>query len=323
MNHNGSIELAKKLVDIARDAGADFVKFQSFKADKLVTREAVKAEYQVQNSDESESQFEMLRKLELNYDQHIELIHHCKLKQIGFLSTPFDEESIEMLKSLGVTIGKIPSGEITNLPFMRRMAQSFDRIILSTGMSNMDEIGDALKVLTDSSNSNIDITVLHCNTEYPTPFADVNLNAMRSIAERFSVKVGYSDHTMGIEVPIAAVAMGAGIIEKHFTISRNMEGPDHKASLEPEELKEMVRSIRHIEMAMGSFEKTPTTSELKNRVIARRSIVAAKKIMAGEIFTDKNLTAKRPGSGISPMLWNELIGKKAIRSFKKDEMIEQ
>jgi N,N'-diacetyllegionaminate synthase len=324
VNHNGSMELAKKLIDTAKDAGADMVKFQSFKAENLVSKTAKKADYQLNNTDRSESQFDMLKKLELNYDQHIEMIRYCKSKQIEFLSTPFDEESIELLKKLGIKTGKIPSGEITNLPYLKKMAASFGSLILSTGMSNMNEIRDALGVLTSSGVSAMEnITVLHCNTEYPTPFEDVNLNAMQTIADEFSVKVGYSDHTPGIEVSIAAVALGALVIEKHFTLDRNLDGPDHKASLEPAELKTMVQSIRHVELAMGRPKKEPTPSELKNRAIARRSIVAARDIAAGEIFTESNLTTKRPGTGISPMLWDQLIGKMAIRNFTQDEIIER
>jgi len=322
VNHNGSIELAKQLIDVASDAGADIVKFQTFKAEKIVSKTAKKASYQLANTGNNESQYDMLKKLELNHEQHVELIRYCTSKNIEFLSTPFDEESIRLLEMLGVRIGKIPSGEITNLPYLKKMAASFGQLILSTGMSTLDEIREAVQVFTSSGVFRENITVLHCNTEYPTPVEDVNLNAMQTIAKNLSVKVGYSDHTPGIEVPIAAVALGAVIIEKHFTLDRNMEGPDHKASLEPDELKSMVRYIRNIEQAMGKAIKEPTPSEIKNRVIVRKSIVAAKHISEGEIFPEVNLSAQRRGSGISPMKWNQLIGKPARRNYEPDELIE-
>ena len=322
VNHNGSMELARQLIDIAAQAGADIVKFQSFKAEKVVSKSAKKAEYQIRNTGSDENQIAMLKKLELSYDDHLELFRHCASRQIQFLSTPFDLDSITILKGLGVKTGKIPSGEITNLPYLREMAKSFEKLILSTGMSDLSEIGDAINILTKEGVSKKNITVLHCNTEYPTPFEDVNLRAMKTISEEFGINVGYSDHTPGIEVPIAAVALGASVIEKHFTLDKNMEGPDHKASLEPNELKLMVRSIRHIEQALGSSLKRPSPSEKKNRIIARRSIVAAIPIASGEIFTEKNLAIKRPGNGINPMKWDEVIGKKAIRDFEEDELIE-
>jgi N,N'-diacetyllegionaminate synthase len=322
VNHNGSIELAKQLIDVASDAGADIVKFQTFKAEKLVRKSAKKATYQITNTGNDESQYEMLKKLELDYSHHAELIHYCKSKDIQFLSTPFDLESIDFLKSLGITIGKIPSGEITNLPYLRKMANCFDELILSTGMSAMSEIEEAITAITTSGVSKDKITVLHCNTEYPTPFEDVNLRAMQTIAKICGVKVGYSDHTPGIEVPVAAVAMGASLIEKHFTIDREMEGPDHKASLEPTELISMVQAIRHIEKALGSNIKMPSPSEIKNKVVARKSIVASRNIAKGEMLIEENLTVKRPGDGISPMQWDKVLGQIAIRDFEEDELIE-
>lgn len=322
VNHNGSIELAKQLIDAAVDAGADIVKFQSFKADKIVSKSAKKASYQVTNTGNNESQLDMLKKLELSHEDHLALIAYCHSKNIEFLSTPFDLESIDLLKQLGITTGKIPSGEITNLPYLKKMAQSFPHLILSTGMSSMEEIEEAIGALTATGASKDNIIVLHCNTEYPTPFEDVNLKAMQTIGDTFKVRTGYSDHTPGIEVPVAAVALGAELIEKHFTLDRNMEGPDHKASLEPKELKEMVRSIRNIEMAVGSALKTPSPSEIKNKGVARKSIVASRKIAKGESFSEDNLTVKRPGTGISPMRWNEVIDNKAKRDFEEDELIE-
>jgi N,N'-diacetyllegionaminate synthase len=322
VNHNGSIELAKQLIDVASDAGADIVKFQTFKAEKLVRKSAKKAIYQITNTGNDESQFEMLKRLELGYNHHAELIHYCTTKGIQFLSTPFDLESIDFLKSMGLVIGKIPSGEITNLPYLRKMANCFDELILSTGMSTMSEVEEAITAITLSGFSKDKITVLHCNTEYPTPFEDVNLRAMQTIAKVCGVKVGYSDHTPGIEVPIAAVALGASLIEKHFTLDRNMEGPDHKASLEPNELKSMVKAIRHIEAALGDNIKIPSTSEIKNKVVARKSIVAARSIVMGELLSEENLTVKRPGDGISPMQWDKVVGQFAIRDFDEDELIE-
>lgn len=320
VNHNGDIGLAKKLIDKASEAGADAVKFQSFKAEKLVTKGAKKAEYQEKTTDIKENQFQMIKKLELDYEKHRELTDYCKSKNILFLSSPFDLESIDLLDDLGLDIFKIPSGEITNLPYLKKIATLKKKVILSTGMGNLGEIEKALDILRLLGTQ--DITVLHCNTEYPTPMEDVNLLAMNTIKDAFKVKVGYSDHTLGIEVPIAAVALGAIVIEKHFTLDKNMEGPDHKASLEPEELKEMVKSIRNIEKALGDGIKTPTKSESKNIDIARKSIVAAKGIAKGEVLTESNITVKRPGDGISPMRWDEVIGRIAIRDFKEDELIE-
>lgn len=320
VNHNGSIDLAKGLIDKASEAGADAVKFQSFKAEKLVTKNAQKAQYQEVTTDIEENQFEMLKKLELDYESHRELIKYCRLKNIMFLSSPFDLESIGLLKDLGLETFKIPSGEITNLPYLREIGSLRKKVILSTGMSTLGDIEKALDIL--RINGTTDITVLHCNTEYPTPMKDVNLNAMNTIKEAFKVEVGYSDHTLGIEVPIAAVALGATIIEKHFTLDKTMEGPDHRASLEPEQFKKMVRCIRNIEIALGDGIKKPTQSELKNIIIARKSLVAEKDIKKGETLTENNLTIKRPGNGISPMRWNEIIGKMANKDYKKDELIE-
>lgn len=323
VNHNGSIELAKKLVDTAVIAGADFVKFQTFNANKLASKHAQKAAYQKQTTDKFESQLEMLKRLELSEKAHLELIDYCRLKNINFLSTAFDLESIELLRNFGVTLGKIPSGELTNLPYLRKMSKAFPRIILSTGMADLEEIKVTIQALIASGTSKKNLTVLHCNTEYPTPFEDVNLKAMLTIGEELGVNIGYSDHTLGIEVPIAAVALGAKVIEKHFTLDRNMEGPDHKASLEPDELKAMVSAIRNIEKAMaGNGIKSPSNSEIKNKAIARKSIVAAMNIQKGTVLTKENMTVKRPGTGISPMKWDEVIGKVATRDFLADELIE-
>lgn len=323
VNHNGSIEMAKQLIDVAAEAGVDFVKFQTFKAELLVSKSAVKAEYQQRNlHDENNSQYQMLKQLELTQEQHLILIEYCKKKGVGFFSTPFDLESIDFLSGLHLSIWKIPSGEITNYPYLKKIAQRKEPVILSTGMCGYQEIGDALTVLIENGVPRSEITILHCNTEYPTPMEDVNLRAMQSIAEMFNVKVGYSDHTKGIEVPIAAVALGASVVEKHFTLDRNLEGPDHKASLEPDELKRMVTSIRNIEKALGCGEKRISFSEAKNILVARKSIVAACKIERGEVFTEKNLAVKRPGSGISPMRWLDVIGKKATRLYEPDDLIE-
>lgn len=322
VNHNGSLELAKKLVDIAVEAGADAVKFQTFKADKLVSRGAQKAEYQKQTTSVDESQFEMIKKLELDDNAHRELILHCNEKQIMFLSTPFDHDSIDLLNNFGMSIFKIPSGEITNLPYLRHIGRLGKEVILSTGMADLGEIEDALDVLMQAGVLKEKITVLHATTEYPCPIEEVNLRAMQTIHAAFGVKVGYSDHTQGIEVPIAAVAMGACVIEKHFTLDRTMEGPDHKASLEPEELKAMVQAIQHIEQALGDGIKKPGKSEAKNIAVARKSIVAARPIKIGESFGADNITIKRPGNGISPMRWNEVIGRTAPREFSTDELIE-
>lgn len=319
VNHNGDIDIAKKMIDAASEAGVDAVKFQTFKAEKIVSMNAPKAEYQIENSNNTESQFQMLKKLEIDKRTHIELMKYCKEKNVMFLSTPFDIDSIHMLVELGIGIIKIPSGEITNLPHLREVARQKKKVILSTGMSNMQEVKDAVQVLKQYGAE--DITVLHCNTQYPTPMEDVNLRAMIHMKHELNLEVGYSDHTQGVEVPIAAVAMGATVIEKHFTLDKTMEGPDHKASLEPNELKEMVKAIRNIEKALGNGEKNKTQSEVDNVAIVRKSIVAACKIEKGELFTEKNLTVKRPGNGISPMKWDEMIGKVADKTYKADEMI--
>lgn len=320
VNHNGSFELAKQLVDKAVWAGADCIKFQTFNSKNLVSKNAQKAEYQKKTTDSSESQLDMLKKLELSKEEFIELRDYCNQKGIMFLSTPFDLESIDFLASIGVKTWKVPSGEITNYPFLREIGKRKESVIMSTGMCTIDEVHDAVNVL--KSFGTTDITLLHCTTEYPAPYDSVNLNAMLTLQNEFGYRVGYSDHTNGIEIPVAAVAMGASVIEKHFTLDKNMEGPDHKASLEPEELKQMVQSIRNVEVALGDGTKQPSDAEKKNISIARKSIVAACDIKKGEIFTDENLTAKRPGNGISPMVWDTILGTKAIRDFKTDELIE-
>lgn len=319
VNHNGSLEMAKKLVDVAYDCGADIVKFQTTKLESLVSETAQMADYQKRNTGTEESQKEMLKRLLLSFDDFIELANYCKDRGILFLSTPFDIESIHFLDNLQ-DIWKIPSGEITNYPYLVEIAKTGKKVVLSTGMAEMDEIRDAIHVLEE--NGTKDITILHCTTEYPAPIKDVNLNVIQTLREVFKLPVGYSDHTQGIEVDLAAVALGAVIIEKHFTLDKELPGPDHKASLEPAELKEMVKGIRKIEQALGSFEKKPSIVELKNREVARKSIVAKRNIRAGEIFTEDNITTKRPGTGINPMRWTEIIGTKAIRDFKEDELIE-
>ncbi len=322
VNHNGSIEIAKKMIEVAKECGADAIKFQTFKAEKVISRYAPKAEYQKQTTGETDSQLEMVKKLELSFDDFIALKEYCDKLNIMFLSTPFDFESIDFLNDLGLEIFKIPSGEITNLPYLEKIGKLGKKVILSTGMADLGEIEDALDILISCGTKKENITVLHCNTEYPTPYEDVNLLAMLTIKEAFKVKVGYSDHTLGIEVPIAAVALGASVIEKHFTLDKNMEGPDHKASLEPHELKAMIDAIRNIEKALGNGIKKPSKSELKNKDIARKSIVAKREIKKGEIFTEDNITVKRPGTGISPMRWYEVLGKVASRDYKEDELIE-
>jgi len=321
VNHNGSVDLAKKLIDAASISGADAVKFQTFKAVNLVTKSAEKADYQKQTTDALESQFDMIKKLELDVDTHKELIDYCQEKNIMFLSTPFDHESIDLLSDLGLKIFKIASGEITNLPYLRHIGSLGKQVVLSTGMSNLEEVGDALNILINAGTPKDNITVLHANTMYPTPMEDVNLNAMSTIQKEFSVAVGYSDHTLGIEVDIAAVAMGASCIEKHFTLNKTMKGPDHKASLEPEELKVMVSAIRDIEKALGSSEKKPSPSESVNIDIARKSIVASRNIKKGDLLANDNITTKRPGSGISPMQWDEIIGSIATKDYNIDELI--
>ena len=322
VNHNGDLELARRLIDVAAEAGADLVKFQTFKADRLVTATARKADYQTSNSGGGETQHEMLRRLELSPAAHQELITHCATRGIGFFSTGFDNESVDFLASLSQERFKIPSGEITNLPYLRNMGRYGREIILSTGMATLGDIEAAIDVLEQAGTPRASITVLHCTTEYPTPMNEVNLRAMQSIGRAFGVKVGYSDHTPGIEVAIAAVALGATIIEKHFTLDRDLPGPDHKASLEPGELKSMVMAIRNIEMALGDGVKQLTPSEIRNRPIVRKSLVAVRPIKAGEPFTSENLGCKRPGTGISPMQWNQVVGARARHDYAIDELIE-
>ena len=322
VNHNGSVDLAKKLIDVASTSGADAVKFQTFKAENLVVKNTQKADYQKQTTDATESQFDMIKRLELDIDAHKKLIDYCQEKDIMFLSTPFDHESIDLLNELQLQIFKIPSGEITNLPYLRHIGLLNKKVFLSTGMSNLQEVGDALTVLINSGTLKENITVLHANTMYPTPMEDVNLNAMQTIHKEFGVAVGYSDHTLGIEVDIAAVAMGASIIEKHFTLDKAMDGPDHKASLEPDELKAMVSAIRNIEKALGGYEKKPSPSESINIDVARKSIVANQIIKKGELLSKKNITIKRPGAGINPMKWDVVIDTIAIRDFLENENIE-
>lgn len=321
VNHNGSITLAKKLIDVASKAGADAIKFQTFKAKKLTTKNSMKASYQKNLINKKESQFDMLKRFELNKKKHLALISYCKKKNIEFLSSPFDHHSIELLNRLGLKKFKIPSGEITNLPYLRHIGQLKKKIILSTGMSNISEIKNALNVLIKSGTLKKNIIILHANTAYPTPMKDVNLKAMVRMGKIFNVRYGYSDHTLGTEVDIAAVAMGASCIEKHFTLDRKMQGPDHKASLEPDELISMVRSIRNIELAIGNGEKKLSNSEKKNIKVVRKSIIAKSAIKRGEILSKKNITVKRPGNGISPMRWDEVIGTKAKKNYKEDELI--
>jgi N,N'-diacetyllegionaminate synthase len=322
INHNGSLKMAKKMIDLAADAEADAIKFQTFKTELLVTKNAGKAAYQKAHSDAEESQYQMLKKVELDIEAHRELIQHCLKKNIFFLSSPFDLESVNILDHLGLEILKLPSGEITNLPLLRKVGQLHKKVILSTGMADLGEIEDALDILERQGTERENITVLHCNTEYPTPMHDVNLRAMVTIADAFHVRVGYSDHTLGIEVPIAAVALGAKVIEKHFTLDRTLPAPDHKASLVPEELKAMVRVIRNIELALGTGMKRASTSELENLKVARKSIVAAVDIKKGEKLTERNMTIKRPATGISPMHWDKIVGMKAVMDFKADDVIK-
>jgi len=324
VNHNGSLQRAVAMVEAVASTGVDAVKFQTFKAETLVTRAAVKADYQEQTTGTAESQYEMLKKLELSQADFRELKTCCEQVGLEFLSTPFDLSTIDELVELGVERWKLPSGEMINLPYLRKIGSLGHEVIASTGMCNLDEITAALGVLESAGTAREKITLLHCNTEYPTPMDDVNLRAMKTLRDSFpGLKgVGYSDHTLGIEVPIAAAAMGATVIEKHFTLDRNLPGPDHRASLEPGELEAMVRAIRNIEIALGDGVKKPTPSESKNRPIARKSIVAAQHIAAGESFTEENLTAKRPGTGISPMRWDEMIGTVARRNYEKDELID-
>jgi N,N'-diacetyllegionaminate synthase len=322
VNHNGDLDLARRLVDVAADAGADLVKFQTFSADRLATHSTPKADYQVLASDQPQSAFAMLRGLELSAEMHEALIAHCQTRGIGFFSTGFDIPSVDYLASLGAERYKIPSGEITNLPYLRHVGALGKPVIVSTGMATLGEIEAALEALGAAGTPRAMITILHCNTDYPTPMREVNLRAMCNMRKTFGVAVGYSDHTPGIEVSIAAVALGAAVIEKHVTLDRDLPGPDHKASLEPDELAAMVRAIRNIEQSLGDGVKRPQPSEMKNLAVARKSLVAAKVIREGEIFTEENITAKRPGTGISPMRWDEVIGRVAGRDFAADELIE-
>lgn len=322
VNHNGSIDLAYKLIDAAADAGADMVKFQTFTADRLVTKSASKAEYQNQTTDAEESQYGMLRKLELSRQMHEELIFYCSKRGIGFFSTGFDNESLDMLIELGLELIKIPSGEITNLFFLRHVGSLGKPVILSTGMANLGEIEEAINVLTEAGVSREQICVLHCNTEYPTPMEDVNLQAMLGIRQALQVEIGYSDHTQGITVPVAAVALGATVVEKHLTLDRSLPGPDQLASLEPEEFAEMVKAIRNVERAIGDGIKRPSTSEAKNKQIVRKSLVASREISKGERYSEENVCAKRPGTGISPMRWDDVRGRVSPRYYKKDELVE-
>jgi len=321
VNHNGSIEIAKKLIDVACSAGADAVKFQTFITENCMIRDAAKADYQKELTEPNETQFEMIQKLELNEDAHHELLNYCEKKDIIFLSTPFDHDSIDLLNKFGLEIFKIPSGEITNLPYLRQIGKSNKKIIMSTGMAEVDEISDALDVLMSSGTKKENITILHANTQYPTPMVDVNLKAMVGIGNKFNIDFGYSDHTLGIEVDIAAVALGAKVIEKHFTLDKTMTGPDHKASLEPHELDAMVASIRNIEFALGDGIKRVSNSEKPNKEIARKSIVANMNIKKGDEFTEKNLAVKRPGIGLNPMKWDDVIGTKATQDYAPDDFI--
>ena len=321
VNHDGSIDNAYRLIDVAVEAGADAIKFQTFKAESLVLKNVDKANYQKQTTNESESQFEMIKRLELSVDAHKKLIKYCNDKNILFMSSPFDHDSIDLLDELGLKIFKIPSGEITNLPYLRHIGLLAKQVILSTGMSTLKEVGDALSILIDNGTKKEDITVLHANTMYPTPMEDVNLNAILTIQKEFDVDVGYSDHTLGIEVDIAAAAMGVSVIEKHLTLDNNMDGPDHKASLEPKDFIAMVSAIRNIEKALGDYEKKPSPSESINMDVVRKSIVANQVIKKGDVLSDNNITTKRPGTGISPMEWDKVIGTLAAKNYKIDDLI--
>lgn len=323
VNHNGSISLAKELIDVAALAGADYVKFQTFKAEELVSKQAKKADYQIANAkDKIESQLDMLKNLELSKEDHEVLMDYCKEKKISFFSTAFDLGSLQYLADIGLSLVKIPSGEITNLPYLRKAATLFEKVIISTGMATLAEVGDAINVFINEGIELKNIIVLHCTTEYPTPMEDVNLKAMQTIGKQFKVAFGYSDHTEGIEIPIAAVGLGASVIEKHFTLDKSMGGPDHKASLEPHELVSMVKSIRNVEKAIsGNGTKVPAKSEIKNIAIVRKSIVANNLIKKGDVFNDQNITVKRPANGLSPMMWDFVIGKRASKDFEKDEPI--
>ncbi len=320
VNHNGSLELAKQMVDAAKEAGADYIKFQTFIPKKLVSKFAEKADYQKETTGSGESQLEMLEKLALTQNDFIELNRYCREKQTGFLSTPFELDSIDFLNSFNMDFWKLPSGEITNLPYLEKIGRTKKPVVMSTGMSSLQEVKDAVEALRKAGTE--EITLLHCNTQYPTPVQDVNLRAMQTLEKELHLPVGYSDHTKGIEIPVAAVAMNAQVIEKHFTLDRSMEGPDHKASLEPEELKAMVQAVRNVEQALGNGRKEPSPSERGNISIVRKSIVAKCSIKKGDAFTEENLTVKRPGNGISPMRWHEMIGKQAKRDFAEDEPVE-
>tara|TARA_B100001059_G_scaffold236603_1_gene288172 strand:- start:1222 stop:2229 length:1008 start_codon:yes stop_codon:yes gene_type:complete len=322
VNHNGDMALAKQLIDTAADAGADLVKFQTFSADRLVTQQAKKADYQCVSTASAETQHQMLSRLELTEDMHDELIAHCAKRNIGFFSTGFDIESVDFLISLGINHLKIPSGEITNLPYLRHIGRFGKHVIVSTGMSTLGDIEAAIDVLEQAGTSRSLITVLQCTSEYPAPMDEVNLSAMQTIQAAFGVAIGYSDHTAGIEASIAAAALGASVIEKHFTLDKNLPGPDHKASLEPDNLKSMIEAIRNIEIALGDGIKRPTSSESRNKSVARKSLVASKCIKTGEVFSAENITTKRPGTGMSPMTWDTVIGRKAARDFTVDELIE-
>ncbi len=323
VNHNGSLKIAKKLVDAASDAGADYIKFQTFVTGNLVSKDAKMADYQIKNSGNEISQYMMLSNLELSSDDHDELIKYSKTRRIAFLSTAFDMDSIELLIKLDLPLWKIPSGEITNMPYLKKIGSLKKPILLSTGMATLGEIEAAVNLLENAGTKRSQITVLHCTTEYPAPFEQINLNAMVTLGSAFKINFGYSDHSTGIEIPLAAVALGATVIEKHFTLDKNMPGPDHKASLEPAELKRMVDGIRNIEKAMGDGIKVPTSGEKLNKIAARKSIVAACTIKKGDLFTNKNLTVKRPGKGMSPMLWDQLLGLKAKQAYHKDDLIIQ
>ena len=320
VNHNGSLELAKKMADVAKKAGADIVKYQTAVPELVISRFAPKAEYQKETTGAGESQLEMVKKIHFGFDAHRELKEYCDSIGIMYLSTPFDMDSIEFLKEMDMPVWKIPSGEITNLPYLEKVARLGKPLIMSTGMSEISEVKDALEVL--YSNGATDVTILHCNTEYPTPLKDANVKAMLDIQSNFKTKVGYSDHTLGLEAPLASVALGATVVEKHFTLDKTMEGPDHGASMEPHELEALVKAIRNTELALGDGVKTVTASEAKNKDIARKSIVAKRPIQPGETFTEENIMVKRPGNGISPMRWYEVLGKTAKREFTLDELIE-
>ena len=320
VNHNGNLDLALKMIEEAKKAGADVIKFQTAKPELVISKYAPKAEYQKDLTDKEESQLEMCKKIHLQFDEYYIVKEHCEKVGIKFLSTPFDLESVSFLEKLGCDIWKIPSGEITNLPYLEKIAKTGKPIILSTGMCTLEEVKTAVNILKREGAG--EITLLHCTTQYPTPYEEVNLRAMQTLKEEFGCSVGYSDHTKGIEISIAAVAMGAKVIEKHFTLDNNMEGPDHKASLEPQELSCLVQSIRNVEKAFGNGEKVPASSEIANQIVARKSIVAMKEIKKGEIFSENNITTKRPGNGVSPLSWYDVLGKEAIRDFMEDELIE-